>query len=130
VEEKMPAGKKRPEVLHTETLAALERLHEDEALTSSLDDSSSRLLLEWAEEHIRAIEQRRQAGINHEGLLDDLFLLCRSVNCLNQARQQLSDGQFVQQILGMLDSATLLYSSAGGGKPDCDGNDENPGIHE
>ena len=126
----MPAGKKRPGVIHSETLAALERLQEDEALTSSLDDGSSRMLLKWAEEHIHALEQDRQATMDRKGRIDDLFLLCRSVNCLNQVRRQISDGQFVLQILGMLDSAGLLYASSGGGESEREHNDGSSGNHE
>lgn len=106
----MPGNGNSAHSAQADIQAALERLHEDEALTSTLDNINAKLLLDWTEEHIQAIERLQYEGVNRKALLDDLFLLCRSINCLNQSRRQMGETQFVGQILSMLDAAEALNS--------------------
>lgn len=101
---------KRPAGVRRQVQAALERLQEDEALTSTLDEGSARLLLAWAETRLQTIERLEVTDERRRALIDELFIICRSVNCLNQARRQMGNLQFVSQVLGMLDSVDTLCS--------------------
>ncbi len=104
------ADKERLDEVHPQVRAALERLQEDEALTSTLDEGSAKLLLSWAETHLQGIERLQVTDERRKAFINEIFVICRSVNCLNQARRQMGDVQFVSQMLGMLDNADCLRS--------------------
>lgn len=126
----MPGKEDSAQSTQAEIQAALDRLYEDEALTNSLDNFNAKLLLNWTEEHIRSIERLQIDRVNRKALLEDLFLLCRSVNCLNQSRRQMGEMQFVGQILGMLDAAEAFNSVIERNHARRDSNQKSLGSHE
>ncbi|MEI7988372.1 MAG: hypothetical protein WCI88_04975 [Chloroflexota bacterium] len=87
---------------------ALERLHEDEALTDALDDKGAKALLTWGEKYIRGLDLSTMTTDQFQNAIQKGMSIMRSVNRINSQRMDLSDEGFIQQIAGILDIARLL----------------------
>jgi len=101
-------GSSSPKKLSSEAVQdAIERLTEDEALTSGVEDEGAKILLQWAKERIQHWHEYTPAQ-DVETFSNQLRLILRMGSRLAAQRQELSEVEFLEQLIQIVDAAFSL----------------------
>jgi len=86
---------------------AIDRLSEDEALTSGVEDEGAKILLQWAKERLQHWHEYTPAQ-DVETFSNQLRLILRMGSRLTAQRQELSEVEFLDQLIQIVDAAFSL----------------------
>ena len=85
----------------------IHRLHETENLTDSLTDDDAELLLDWAEQQLRDT-MASDIEVDPESVSRQLHRVVRAINRLVGQRADLTETQFIQKLIGLVEHAMEL----------------------
>jgi hypothetical protein len=89
----------------------VERLYKDETLTDSLDDKGAKVLLDWGEQFFARLNRNSLTNKQIENVAQDVLSIMRSINRIAEKRLDMSDGEFVKQMIAMINNALTINKS-------------------
>lgn len=79
------------------------QLNENENLTSSLTDSSAKILLRWAEDHLSAYNDENISGALLEEIANKMQRLVRNINLLIKNIPDLEEQDLVKKLIQLVE---------------------------
>lgn len=86
----------------------IQQLYENENLTDALTDEGARILLDWGERQLKAMDARIDEQVDLESGFRQLQRVMQSVNRLIELKTSLTDEQLVQRTLTLVERAMDL----------------------